>query len=175
MGPRKIVSFVPPDGVFTLMTYISKTNVQLPIFVRPQVLIGENNGTVNIGVGSKNITGDKEITNVILTIPFSKTCGGTSLSSKTGVVNFDESTKVCKWKIPQLANKGLSPVLEGNFQFDPEHGKPPHPIIGVDFFVNTWAASGLKVDQLTLVNEKYNHFKGFKGCTKGGDLNFRLV
>jgi AP-3 complex subunit mu len=171
---EKVISFVPPDGVFTLMTYVSKTNVQLPIFVRPQIIIGENNGTVNIGVGSKNITGDREITNLIVTVPFSKSCGGTSLSSKTGMVHFDENTKVCKWRIPTLQTRGLSPVLEGNFQFDPEQGKPSLPIIGVDFLVNTWAASGLKVDTMTLVNEKYNHFKGFKGSTKGGDLHFRL-
>jgi len=157
------------------MTYVSKSNVQLPIFVRPQVLFGENSGSVNIGVGSKNITADKEITNVIVTIPFSKSCGGTSLSSKTGTVNFDETTKVCKWKVPTLNIKGISPTLSGNFQFDPDQGKPPHPIIGVDFLVNTWAASGLKVDTMTLLNEKYNHFKGFKGSTKGGDLHFRLV
>jgi len=172
---EKVVSFVPPDGIFTLMTYVVKSNVQLPIFVRPQVLIGDNSGSVNVGVGSKNITGDREINNVIITIPFSKFCGGTSLSSKTGLVTFDETTKVCRWKIPQLHSRGASPVLEGNFQFDPEQGKPPHPIIAVDFNVNTWAASGLKVDSMSLVNEKYKHFKGFKGSTKGGDLHFRLV
>jgi hypothetical protein len=38
--------------------------------------------------------GDREIQNVAITIPFSKTCGGTSLSSKSGMVNFDETTKV---------------------------------------------------------------------------------
>jgi len=172
---EKVVSFVPPDGVFTLMTYVAKTNVQLPIFVRPQVNINEANGTVNIGLGSKNIVGDREITDVCVTIPFSKSCGGTSLSSKTGVVHFDESTKVCKWKIDSLPLRALSPVLEGSFQFDPAQGKPPYPIIGVDFYVNTWAASGLKVDSMTITNEKYNHFKGFKGSTKGGDLYFRLV
>jgi len=172
---EKVVSFVPPDGVFTLMTYVCKSNVQLPIFVRPQVLIGENSGNVNVGVGSKNITGDKEISNVCITIPFSKSCGGTSLTSKTGNVTFDEATKTCKWKIPTLQSRGMSPVLEGNFQFDPEQGKPSHPIIGVDFYVNTWAATGLKVESMTLLNEKYNHFKGFKGSTKGGDLYYRLV
>jgi len=143
-------------------------------FLRPQILFGESSGTVNLGMGTKNITGDKEITNVIVTIPFSKSCGGTSLTSKSGAVAFDETTKICKWKVPLLHSKG-SYNLEGNFQYDAEQGKPPHPIIGLDFFVNTWAASGLKVETMTLVNEKYNHFKGFKGSTKGGDLHFRLV
>jgi hypothetical protein len=49
-------------------------------------------------------------------------------------------------------------------------------LLGVDFLINTWAASGLKVDTMTVVNEKNNqNFKGFKGSTKGGDLHFRLV
>jgi len=171
---ERVISFVPPDGIFTLLTYVSRGNIQLPVFIRPQVLFQENSGTVNIAVGSKHITGEKEISEIKVTIPFSKECNGTSLSSKTGSVIFDESTKIGTWYVPILTNTKISPILEGNFHFDPEHGKPAYPIIGLQFHVNTWSATGLKVDSMTMINEKYNHFKGFKASTRGA-LNIRLV
>jgi len=171
---ERVISFVPPDGIFTLMTYVARGNFQLPVFIRPQVLFGENSGTVNIAVGSKHITGDKEISDVKVTVPFSKQCNGTSLTSKTGSVVFDESTKVCTWTVQSLSNTKISPILEGNFHFDPEQGKPTHPILGLQFHVNTWSATGLRVESMSMVNEKYNHFKGFKASTKG-NLNIRLV
>lgn len=41
-----------------------------------------------------NLPADKEIENIVVTIPFSKNCSGTNLTSKVGTVTFDEHTKV---------------------------------------------------------------------------------
>lgn len=84
-----------------------RNHVQMPIYVKPQILIGEQTGTVHVMVGSKHIApglpqlhiqpyfaGDKEIEEIIVTIPFSKQCSGTNLTSKIGTVIFDETTKV---------------------------------------------------------------------------------
>lgn len=68
-----------------------------------------------------------------MTIPFSKNCNGTNLTSKIGTVTFDEHTKVCKWRIPQLP-KNVTPILEGGFSFDPAH-PPAKPTVGVHFEV----------------------------------------
>jgi len=168
---ERVVSFVPPDGQFTLMKYFSRGNIMLPLYVKPQILIHENHGTVHVMVGSKHLTGDKPIEDIVVTIPFSSSCSGTTLTSKTGSVTFDDATKVCRWVVRVLPQQ--SPVLEGTFSFDPNN-RPSLPTISVDFCVNMWAASGIKVDSLTVLNEKYNHFKGVKSLTKGGHLQIRL-
>lgn len=166
--------------------FSSRGNVQLPISVRPQVIIGDNHGTVNVQVTTRHITGDKPIEDIVVTIPFSASCTGTTLSSKFGIVHFDDVTKVClhfflwsdwcqvcRWTIRGIPANVHAPVLEGTFSFDPEN-KPSLPVISVDFKVQMWAASGIKVDSLTLLQEKYNHFKGVKSLTKGGQLQIRL-
>jgi len=170
---ERVVSFIPPDGEFVLMKYFSRGNVMLPLYVKPQILIGETSGTVHVMVGTKHLTGDKAIEDILVTIPFAQSCSGTTLSSKTGVVSFDESTKLCRWLIKALPPNAPSPILEGTFSFDPAN-KPSLPTLGVDFKVQMWAASGIKVDSLGLLNEKYNHFKGVKTLTKGGNLQIRL-
>jgi len=170
---ERVVSFVPPDGEFVLMKYFSRGNVQLPLYVKPQISIGETSGTVHVMVGSKHITGDKPLEDIVITIPFAQSCSGTTLSSKIGIVTFDDSTKTCRWLIKALPPNAHSPILEGTFSFDPEN-KPSLPTVYVDFKVNMWAASGIKVDSLTLLQEKYNHFKGVKSLTKGGHLQIRL-
>eukprot|EP01127_Copromyxa_protea_P005529 TRINITY_DN15451_c0_g1_i1.p1 TRINITY_DN15451_c0_g1~~TRINITY_DN15451_c0_g1_i1.p1 ORF type:complete len:419 (-),score=62.16 TRINITY_DN15451_c0_g1_i1:35-1291(-) len=169
---ERVVSFIPPDGKFFMAKYIVRNNVPMPIYVKPQILIGEQNGTVHVMVGSKHVApGNKEIENIIVTIPFSKNCIGTSLTSKVGTVTFDEQTKVCRWKIPQLP-KTVTPILEGSFTFDPEH-PPSKPTIGVYFEIQTWSCSGIKVDTLSILNEKYSHFKGVKALTCGGQVQIR--
>jgi len=169
---ERVISFVPPDGKFIMAKYIVRNNVMMPIYVKPQILTGEQTGTVHVMVGSKHtIPADKEVENIVVTIPFSRNCSGTNLSAKIGTVSFDESTKVCKWRIPHLP-KNVTPILEGGFTFDPAH-PPAKPVVSVTFEINTWAASGMKVDTLTLLNEKYNHFKGVKAVTTGGQIQIR--
>lgn len=93
---------------------------------------------------SLTIAADKDIEDIVVTIPFSRNCNGTNLTSKVGTVVFDEVTKVqcykiflklqtCKWRIPQLP-KNVTPILEGGFSFDPAH-PPAKPTVSVTFVV----------------------------------------
>jgi len=168
---EQVISFVPPDGKFKLMEFRSKGNISLPLYVNPHIQFGEGTGGMTITVGPKGIT-DKPIEDIVITIPFATTFNGISLTSKVGIVDVDETTKVCVWKIRQLP-KQTTPVLEGSFAFDTET-VPVKPTISLGFTVNMWSASGLKVDSLTLLNEAYKPFKGVKSITKGGYLNIRL-
>jgi len=155
-----------------LAKYLVRSNVQMPIYVKPQILVGEQTGTVHVMVGSKHVVpSDKEIENIVVTIPFSRSCVGTNLSSKIGTVSFDEHTKICRWRIPQLP-KNVTPILEGGFSFDPST-VPSKPVVSVNFEIQSWSCSGIKVDTLTLLNEKYNHFKGVKLVTTGGQIQLR--
>lgn len=67
---EKVLSFVPPDGNFRLMSYhISNQSLgvsNIPIFVKHNINIGV--GKIDIQLGTKNIGMNKSIENVVLEI-----------------------------------------------------------------------------------------------------------
>jgi AP-3 complex subunit mu len=110
---NKVISFVPPDGKFQLMTYrykqlvFLKTDFKflvfrvkgqllLPIYVNPQISFNETGGKVTIVTGTKGVPSslNRIIDNVIITIPFSKSIGTALFSTNQGTISFDEITKV---------------------------------------------------------------------------------
>lgn len=68
------------------------------------VSIGDGSGSISISISTK---GDKPVEDIVLTIPFDPMCGGTTLTSKVGNVNFDETTKTCTWTIKSLTQSTL--------------------------------------------------------------------
>jgi len=170
----RVVSFVPPDGDFRLMTYRVKTGVHIPIYVRPQIHFGTTGGSVSVMVGPKHLT-DKTIEDLSLVIPFPQSLSGAkvSLESNFGRVQYDEMTKICRWDIGKLP-KEKSPLLTGNISFGAGQ-KPPEsrPIIQVGFTVSMWSASGIKVDSLNMRHEDYKPYKGVRTVTKAGRFEVR--
>ncbi len=65
----------------------------LPMYVKPQITIGNNGGRVNVMVGSKTPQA-KSIEEILITIPFSKSVGTASVTANIGAVQFDDITKV---------------------------------------------------------------------------------
>jgi len=168
----RVISFIPPDGNFKLMDYRVTGQIQLPIYVKPQIMYSDLGGKVNVMVGPKHVT-DKPIESVVLTIPFSKNSGSATLSANVGTVQYDEITKVCKWSIGKLP-KDKTPMLEGTVNLSP--GTPPpesNPVVTIDFRISMFSTSGLRVDSLTLHNEKYNPYKGVRSLTKAGKFQIR--
>jgi len=70
--------------------------------------------------------------------------------------------------------KDKTPILSGNVSVVP--GTPPptsNPVLEVHFKVNQFAASGLKVESLSLHNEGYKPYKGVKSITQSGNFQVR--
>jgi len=183
---NKVISFVPPDGSFKLMNFRIKGHLQLPLYVKPTINL-QQSGRVSIMVGPKNTQG-KTVEEVQVFIPFPKTVSTAALSSNFGYIHYDDITKLAKWFVGRLpANK--TPILEGNVSFgatnssgaispsssgsaskDVDHA---NPTLGVEFKVTMLSVAGLKVDALTLHNEKYKPFKGVRNITKSGKFYVR--
>lgn len=102
----KAISFIPPDGQFTLMTFrvpgsgsggahLTHT-LNLPLQLQPSIVFTETGGKVHITVTSRLFgPQDKTIENVQLTIPFPKTVAASAtLSANIGNVHYDEISKV---------------------------------------------------------------------------------
>jgi len=181
---NRVISFVPPDGLFKLMNYRVKGQLQLPIYVKPQISL--STGRVMVMVGPKNTQG-KAVEEVHIIIPFPKNVSTASLSANFGYVMYDDITKVAKWMVGRLpVNK--TPTLEGSVSF--LMNTPPSPganggispssshdansmVISAEFKVPMLSTSGLKVDTLSLHNEKYKPFKGVRSVTKSGKFYIR--
>jgi len=168
----KLVSFVPPDGQFKLMNYRVKGQLQLPIYVKPQLSWANTSGRITVMAGTKN-TGGKQVEDVVITIPFPKSISSTTLSANFGTVSYDDITKVCKWTIGKMpSNK--TPQLEGTISLPPGATAPDtNPTISAEFKIVMWAVSGLKVDSLAVHNERYKPYKGVRSVTKAGKFVVR--
>jgi len=168
----KVISFVPPDGSFKLMNYRVKGQLQMPIYVKPQVSFHNGNGKVSVMVGLKNTQG-KVVEDTKITIQFSKSVATANLTSPIGTIAFDEMTKTARWTIGKIP-KDKSPLLEGNVSLVSGMSTPDSmPVISAEFKIVMFTVSGLKVDSLAVHNEKYKPYKGVRSVTKAGKFYAR--
>eukprot|EP01097_Dermamoeba_algensis_P006632 TRINITY_DN4134_c0_g1_i1.p1 TRINITY_DN4134_c0_g1~~TRINITY_DN4134_c0_g1_i1.p1 ORF type:complete len:415 (-),score=71.07 TRINITY_DN4134_c0_g1_i1:253-1497(-) len=169
---EKVISFVPPDGNFRLMSFRVNQINQLPLYVKPQIVFGSGGGKVTVTVGNKQLT-DKTIEDVIISIPLPKSSTSNNFTADLGSVTVDEITKVCKWNIGRLT-KDKSCILTGSLNLAPGSGIPEcNPVLQVDFRVSMFTIIGLKIETLALYNESYKPFKGVRNITKAGSFQVR--
>ncbi|KAL5251196.1 hypothetical protein ACHWQZ_G016788 [Mnemiopsis leidyi] len=171
---EKILSFVPPDGCFVLMSYhISTQNqVAIPVYVRAMINFKDGMGKVDITVGPKQTLG-KTVDNVVITVPMPKEVTGCSMTTSVGTYTFDPVSKQLRWDIGKIQPLKV-PTMRGSCTLPAgAQCKDAHPTIHVDFKIMQLAVSGLKVNRLDMFNENYKPFKGVKYITKAGNFQVR--
>jgi len=138
----KVVSFVPPDGPFELMSYRVRMNGDssrqhpnlavgnMPIQVIPRVSYGQFGGErggnvggrISLSVTARSISslvysssrkGPLVIEDVTIFIPFPKFVRTVNLNVTMGHFIYDEAGKIAKWNIGQLDEK-KRPQLNGS-------------------------------------------------------------
>ncbi|KAH7636979.1 AP-3 complex subunit carmine [Dermatophagoides farinae] len=175
---EKVLSFIPPDGNFRLMSYhIGAQNmVNIPIFVRHHIsfkeLIG---GKLEIQIGAKQLMG-KNLENIFIEMIMPKNVLNVNLVPNQGKYTFDSVTKLLVWDVGKMEiHQGKSlPTVKGNIVL--QSGAPipdSNPNILVKFNISQFAISGLKVNRLDMYGEKYKPFKGVKYMTKAGNFQVR--
>ncbi|KAK5583039.1 hypothetical protein RB653_004629 [Dictyostelium firmibasis] len=173
----RVLSFIPPDGNFKLLTYRVKGINQFPIYVKPQISYSEGSssmGRVNVTIGAKgyNVQNKLSIEDVVATIPFSKTTSSTNLTANIGSFGMDEQTKILKWNIGKIP-KEKTPFLNGSVSLIAGSMTPEStPSIMLQFKIPQYAISGLTIDSLAC-SERYKPFKGVKCTTKAGKFQVR--
>jgi len=182
----RIISFVPPDGRFKLMSYrVRGSGVIPPINIRPSIKFDmPASGTVNSGT---SVTGKLDISvvpkhfpnpkNVVeeltVTIPLPKSTSGVMLTTTAGTFDFDQKQKVVVWNIgkwnPQIPQVGIS----GTVTLAPGIPAPEScSAVSAQFKIAMYTASGIRVDNLN-VHESYSPYKGVRSITRGGQYFFR--
>lgn len=173
---EKILSFVPPDGNFRLMSYHvgSQSVVAIPIYVRQNLSIkGGEHGRLDITVGPKTTLG-RTIESVKLEIILPKSVSNCSLVATQGKYTFDQNSKVLHWDVGKIDISKL-PNIRGSVSI-PSGAivDNSNPSINVQFTISQLAVSGLKVNRLDMYGEKYKPFKGVKYVTKAGKFQIRM-
>jgi AP-3 complex subunit mu len=171
---ERVISFVPPDGAFKLMTYRVKGVSQLPIAIRPTLHYQPGRCNVNCTVLNK-AAGDRTLTSVSIVIPFPKAATqNIQLSANVGIVKVDTVQKVCKWEIPKLTKKDKMPQLQGTVTFKEQKIMPAErPTLRCEWVCKTMTASGLKVDSISVKSMKKKPFKGIRSLTQAGTFQIR--
>jgi AP-3 complex subunit mu len=172
---EKILSFVPPDGAFRLMSYLvsSQSVVAIPVYVRHNVHFTSGHGKLDLTIGPKQTMG-RQLEAVRVEVPMPSSVLNCSLTSSQGKYAFDPVSKVLTWDIGKVDPQKL-PNLRGTINLT--SGAPPpdsNPHLNLSFSINQMAVSGLKVSRLDLYGEKYKPFKGVKYVTKAGRFQVRM-
>jgi len=172
---ERILSFVPPDGNFRVISYhIGAQNlVAIPVYLRHSISYKEGSaGRLDITLGPKQTMG-KVVENVVLEIPFPKSVLNVTLTPTQGKYSFDPTTKIMSWDVGRIDTTKL-PNIKGTINL--QSGAPipdSNPTISVQFSINQLAVSGIKVNRLDMYGEKYKPFKGVKYVTKAGKFQVR--
>ncbi|EEB14295.1 AP-3 complex subunit mu-1, putative [Pediculus humanus corporis] len=173
---ERVLSFIPPDGNFRLMSYHigSQSIVAIPIYVRHSISFREgNNGKLDVTVGPKQTIG-RTVENVIIEIPMPKSVLNCSLVTTQGKYSFDPVTKILLWEVGRIEVTKL-PNIRGSISTQSNSGAiNSKPTINVQFTINQLAVSGLKVNRLDMHQERYKPFKGVKYITKAGKFQIRM-
>lgn len=173
---ERMLSFIPPDGNFRLMSYHigSQSVVAIPIYVRHMLTFkaGEY-AKLDITVGPKTTLG-RTIEGVKLEISLPKSIMNCLLVVNQGKYTFDPVQKLLHWDVGRIDVSKL-PSIRGTVTVAPgTTNLDSNPTINVQFNISQMAVSGLKVNRLDMYGEKYKPFKGVKYVTKAGKFQIRM-
>lgn len=171
----KVLSFVPPDGNFRLISYHIGSNnmVAIPVYVKHSIMYREgSSGRFDVTIGPKQNMG-KTIENLMMEVPFPKTVLNVTLTPSQGKYTFDPVSKVMSWDVGRIDTTKL-PNIKGNISLQTGSSIPEsNPTLNLHFTISQLAISGVKVNRLDMYGEKYKPFKGVKYVTKAGKFQIR--
>ena len=178
-----VVSFVPPDGHFELMSYrVQIANQPIPpIYCEPRINFSGEKGTVSVMVGERtNPTihmppkAPMKVEDIAVKMALPASVNTADFEQNHGKTLYDQQQKIATWSLGTLP-QGKAPQLTGKlFQANAEPGQVPAPVL-LEFKVPNASISGIAVETLLITNERYKPYKGVKTMVKAGKLQFRVV
>ncbi|XP_057439058.1 AP-3 complex subunit mu [Lotus japonicus] len=168
---NQILSFVPPDGQFKLMSYRVRKLKSTPIYVKPQLTSDGGTCRLSVLVGIRNDPG-KTIDSVIVQFQLPSCILSADLTSNHGTVNI-LANKTCIWTIGRIP-KDKAPSMSGTLVLETGLERlHVFPTFQVDFRITGVALSGLQIDKLDLQTVPYRFYKGFRALTRAGQFEVR--
>ncbi|RKP10998.1 Mu homology domain-containing protein [Thamnocephalis sphaerospora] len=171
----RVVSFIPPDGQFKLLNYRVNLPYQqlLPVTVLPKLTITqEGEGRLEVALDVRH-AGGKSVEDARLTAPLPQRASGVHVSASQGHCQYEPSNKRVCWEIANFSGKPRAPTLSATFHC-PEGTAKSGYTGQLDFRIDGYAVSGLRVNGMALYGESYTPYKGVRSVTKSGSYQVRL-
>eukprot|EP00049_Salpingoeca_infusionum_P022421 m.6591 g.6591 ORF g.6591 m.6591 type:complete len:414 (-) comp5176_c0_seq1:1366-2607(-) len=168
---EQVLSFIPPDGLCTLASYVVRNVQNVPIQARSFINFKQvGGGKIEIDLSSRlGVSVDQ----LEVSCTFPKSVNSVMATVSNGPWSYEEMTKTLKWTPGKLSTSGPT-TLRGTVSLavgaTPPEGAPP---LMLKFRVNGTTASGLKARRLDVLGESYKPFKGIKYVTRAGDFEVR--
>ncbi|EKE42563.1 clathrin-adaptor medium chain, putative [Entamoeba nuttalli P19] len=169
---QKVLSFIPPDGKFTLFNYRVRGTLQAPIKLGGSVKYTSSQGLVELSVYGNNIAGfgngplKSELINQQVVIEFPVSVTSCQLVVNTGKYIFDGIKHVLIWNIGKHDPK-IIPTISGTVNRSMYEDTDTFTKVSMNFQIINYAASGLRFKHLDC-NQPYQLRKGVKFTTYGG-------
>ncbi|KAG9334362.1 hypothetical protein JZ751_008181 [Albula glossodonta] len=143
---ERILSFIPPDGNFRLLSYhVSSQNlVAIPVYVKHNITFreGSSQGRFELTLGPKQTMG-KAVESVLVTSQLPRGVLNTNLNPSQGTYTFDPVTKLLSWDVGKINPQKL-PSLKGSMSLQAGASKPDeNPTINIQFKIQQMAISGI--------------------------------
>lgn len=172
----KVFTFIPPDGVFTLMNYrLTTASVNLPVTIIPKFKWGSKKiGGVTFEITFKP---ESSLTKgiVVAEVRFELPTGvfTPSLTAEFGKATYDQATREVVWNIGTYMKKEQI-VLNGSASTEPDFEIGfCYPTVMCQFQTLGVAPSGFKIEKLQIENVNYKPFTGVKYICIAGNYEFR--
>jgi len=180
---QNVLSFIPPDGTFTLCSYWLRDCMQnFPITVSGGLTFHEDMGKLHFSIQPRlavmhnaSVFLDRVTVNFILP----DTVASCDLHTEVGQYKFISSECSLVWTIGKLTEQNAK--LEGTFMYQRDkNGKLEAPeeekcSCSIQFQIKGWAMSGFKLDCLDVCNVPYTPYKGCRYRCKSGEVEVRLM
>lgn len=170
------ITFIPPDGVFELMTYRVTENVNLPFKLYPIVQeVGGTKVEVNLKVKAL-FDNSNSATNVVVKIPVPKNVVNVKHFTNSGKAKYEPENTAVVWRIKKFPGEtenlirvecDITPTTS-----DKQWARPP---ISMEFQVPMFTSSGLRVRYLTVIEKMgYKPSKWIRYITKAAQYDQRI-
>ncbi|MEQ2205252.1 AP-3 complex subunit mu-2 [Xenoophorus captivus] len=145
---ERILSFIPPDGNFRLLSYhVSSQNlVAIPVYVKHNITFreGSSQGRFDLTLGPKQTMG-KAVESVLVSSQLPRGVLNANLNPSQGTYTFDPVTKLLSWDVGKINPQKL-PSLKGTMNLQAGASKPDeNPTINIQFKIQQMAISGIPI------------------------------
>jgi hypothetical protein len=171
----KTIAFIPPDGLFTLMTYrVTVTQTEFPVWAVPKFawVRGCLSFEITLKVQESPHTFVEE-----LEVQFEVPNGvqDPTMTAYIGRTSYDIGTRIVVWAIGLYARKDPI-VLKGTAMTDMgfEIGNKSPPV-AVSFRSPGTTVSKLVIEDITIANETYQWTKSIEYVSRTGSYEFRTI
>ncbi|ELP92182.1 AP-3 complex subunit mu-2, putative [Entamoeba invadens IP1] len=169
---QKVLSFVPPEGKFSLFNYRVRGTLQAPIKLGGSVKYTDTKGIIELSVYANNIPGfgmgqlKSEVINMTMTIELPVSVTSCELVVNTGNYKFDAVKHLLIWNIGKQ-NPKVVPTISGTVNRSMYEDVDTFTKVSMGFQIINYAVSGLKFKHLDC-NQAYQVRKGVKFTTYQG-------